>query len=298
MIRQINIRTVLLVLLWMGIATAMGFLLNAAWKRQERAVCKGYDINRNDNDSFVFVKRPMIEKVISLRAGGNIIGSRIDQFPLQSIEDTLEKFVGVSDVQAYFDNVNRLQVRVEERVPIARVFGTNGASYYLDSVGNMLPLSEAVVIECPVFNGLKWNGNRPDSTQTQQVLSLARYIQADSFWSAQVGHFDIDDKGSFEMIPVAGNHRVQFGKAENPAAAFQRLWIFYQQVLKTQGLDRYARIDVRYQGQVVASRNRYAAATDTSALRKQVNLLIDAGMKPDSSLSTYKPIKRATKTHT
>ena len=294
MIRAITIKRILFVLFWVGVAVGMGFLIQSAWNKQGKAVCKGYVITRNDDDSFVFIKTADVESVIRYRAGGSILGRSLDRFPLQRIEDSIRTFTGVSDAQAYFDNQSVLHVRIQERVPVARVFTAAGSSFYLDSLGQILPLSEQVVIECPVFNGLKWENGKADSLQSVRIVALARYIQADTFWSAQVGHFEIDEKGRFELIPVAGNHRVQFGKVENPAAAFQRLWIFYQQVLRPRGLDAYARIDVQYRGQVVASRTRLAAESDSVRQRKQVDALIQAGMKADSVLPITKPIKRAT----
>ncbi len=293
MMKRITIRRVLFFLFWAGVATGMGWLLKTAWNKQSKAVCLGYDIRRVDGDSFVFVKQAQLEQAIRLRTGGQILNQRVDRFPLQAIEDTLEKFIGVSDVQAFFDNRARLQVRIVERIPVARVFAQNGYSCYLDSLGKILPLSDQVVIDCPVFNGVHWKAGGPDSLQATRIVSLARFIQADSFWSVQVGHFDIDEKGTFEMVPVVGNHRVQFGAADDPAAAFRRLQIFYQQVLRQQGLDRYARIDVRYRGQVVASRSRSVATPDSAQLRKQVDALIRSGM-PDSTQTNTKPIKRAT----
>jgi cell division protein FtsQ len=219
----------------------------------------------------------------------------LDRFPLQRIEDSIRRFIGVSDAQLYFDNQSVLHVRLQERVPIARVFTRNGQSFYLDSNAQSLPLSDQVVIECPVFNGLHVSAQgKPDSLQAKRIVALAQYIQLDSFWSAQVGQFDIDEKGMFELVPVAGNHRVQFGSAEDPAAEFHRLWVFYHQVLRTQGLDRYARIDVRYRGQVVASRNRSASLPDSVQVRQRVDALIDAGLKADSTQQNLKPIKRAT----
>ncbi len=293
MIKQVSIRRVLFILFWLGVATGMGWLLMTAWSKQDHAVCKGYDIVRADGDSFVFVKHAQLEQLIRMRAGGKILGQRLDRFPLQQIEDTLKALVGVSDAQAYFDNRAQLHVKIQERIPVARVFARNGFSCYLDSLGKVLPLSDQVVIDCPVFNGVHWKAVGPDSLQAIRIVSLAQFIQADSFWTAQVGHFDIDEKGIFEMVPAAGNHRVQFGTAEDPAGAFRRLLIFYQQVLKRQGLDRYARIDVRYNGQVVASRNKVQSVLDSAQLRKQVDVLIGAGMR-DSTQTTIKPIKRAT----
>ncbi|MBM3432580.1 MAG: hypothetical protein FJX92_06220 [Bacteroidetes bacterium] len=294
MMRSITIQRVLFVLLWVGIAAAMGYLLKTAWSEKKGSRCQGFSLSRKDKDSFVFIQATQVEKLIRLRAGGEIVGQLTSRIPLQAIEDTLKMLPGVSDAQAYFDNASFLQIRIQERLPVARIFIRGGASYYLDSAAQLLPLSDQVVIDCPVFNGVRWEGKHPDSLQAVRIVSLARCIQSDSFWFAQVGHFEIDDKGQFEMIPVAGNHRVQFGGAEDPTASFRRLWLFYQQVLRTQGLDRYARIDVRYQGQVVASRNRYSAQPDSIQLRKQVDKLIEAGLRSDSSYQVIKPIKRAT----
>lgn len=295
MSRRFTIKKFLFILFWIGIASGMGYLLNAAWNKQGRATCRGYEIVRLDGDPFVFVKKAQVEQVIRLRSGGSIIGQRLDRFPLQRIEDSIRRFIGVSDAQLYFDNQYVLHVRLQERVPIARVFTRNGQSFYLDSNAQSLPLSDQVVIECPVFNGLHVSAQgKPDSLQAKRIVALAQYIQLDSFWSAQVGQFDIDEKGMFELVPVAGNHRVQFGSAEDPAAEFHRLWVFYQKVLRSQGLDRYARIDVRYRGQVVASRNRSVSLPDSVQVRQQVDALIDAGLKADSTQQNLKPIKRAT----
>ena len=295
MSRRFTIKKFLFILFWIGIATGMGYLLNAAWNKQGRATCRGYEIVRLDGDSFVFVKKGQVEQVIRLRAGGSIIGQRLDRFPLQRIEDSIRKFIGVSEAQLYFDNLSVLHVRLKEQIPIARVFARNGQSFYLDSNAQSLPLSDQVVIECPVFNGLHIAANgKPDSLQARRIVGLAKYIQLDSFWTAQVGQFDIDEKGMFELVPVAGNHRVQFGAAEDPAAQFHRLWVFYRQVLRTQGLDRYARIDVRFQGQVVASRNRSSSTLDSVRVRQQVDALIRSGLQNDSTQLTSKPIKRAT----
>ena len=56
------------------------------------------------------------------------------------------------------------------------------------------------------------------------------------------------------MIPVVGNHMVKLGNGENIEQKFNRLFIFYKQVLSKTGFDKYKTIDVQYAGQVVASK--------------------------------------------
>jgi cell division protein FtsQ len=59
---------------------------------------------------------------------------------------------------------------------------------------------------------------------------------------------------TFELEPEIGDHRVELGDATDIAGKFHRLYIFYDQVLTRVGMDKYERIDVSYDGQVVGTR--------------------------------------------
>ncbi len=76
------------------------------------------------------------------------------------------------------------------------------------------------------------------------------------------------------MIPVVGNHIVKLGEGEDIAAKFNRLMIFYKQVLAKTGFDAYKLIDVQYRGQVVASKYAGNPKIDSIQLRKNVEKLL------------------------
>ena len=44
-----------------------------------------------------------------------------------------------------------LKVIVEQRIPIARMFSSSGGSFYIDSSGQRMPLSEKMSAKLPVF---------------------------------------------------------------------------------------------------------------------------------------------------
>ncbi len=59
----------------------------------------------------------------------------------------------------------------------------------------------------------------------------------------RVSQIDIQPDRSFEMIPVVGNHIIQFGDGTDYEKKFKRLLLFYQQVLSKTGMDVYQKLN-------------------------------------------------------
>jgi cell division protein FtsQ len=67
------------------------------------------------------------------------------------MEAMVEKNPWVSNAEMFLDNNQVLQVRIEERQPVARVFTLDGNSFYLDSAALRLPLSDKISARVPMF---------------------------------------------------------------------------------------------------------------------------------------------------
>jgi cell division protein FtsQ len=72
------------------------------------------------------------------------------------------------------------------------------------------------------------------------------------FWSAQVAQIDINGKGRAVLFPQVGDETIEFGKPEDLETKFRKLKIFYKEILPRVGWNKYDRINVEYEGQVVA----------------------------------------------
>jgi cell division protein FtsQ len=68
---------------------------------------------------------------------------------------------------------------------------------------------------------------------------------------AQVSQIDIQPDRTFDMIPVVGNHIIEFGDGTDYDKKFKRLLLFYQQVLSKTGMDVYQKVNVQYARQVI-----------------------------------------------
>lgn len=285
------IRKILFVTMWVVIGGAMLTLLIAAMGKQKKNVCKDYSITiKTAEGEDLFLGKPDILKLLKAGAKGNIKGQQKTSLNLLEMENLLEENVWVKDAQLYFDSKDVLHVTIKERIPIARVFTSGGKSFYIDEEQQVMQLSDKRSAKVPVFTGFPdtKTSKRKDSILLHNVKITAEYINKNPFWASQVAQIDMapsetDGSWQFDMVPVVGNHIVNLGNGENIEQKFNRLFIFYQQVLSRTGFDKYRSVDVRYSGQVVG-RKSDNPKVDSVRLRKSVeNLLLQIKKMEDEA---------------
>jgi cell division protein FtsQ len=276
-----TIRKVLFVSIWVCIAGGMLTLLLAAINNKNKNICTDYHISLKNKGRNFFVDEKDVEKILLAAKDNKIRGQLINSFNLHSLESMLEKNVWVSRAEIYFDNRDVMHVIVSEKEPVARIFTITGQSYYIDSTGSSLPLSDKESALVPVFTGFPVNRviAPKDKALLEQVRNMAVFILQDPFWMSQVAQIDITDRRTFEMIPTVGSHIVRLGDGEQVDQKFRRLMIFYQQVLRKTGFDHYKMIDVQYKGQVVAAKYLGDPKIDSVLWKKSVQKLLAQSME-------------------
>lgn len=279
-----TIRKVLFVALWLCIGGAMFTLLMAAISKQNKGLCNNYSITIKGVRANYFIDKKDVEQLLKKTAKGEIKSQLVSDINLHELEKMLESNTWISDAELYFDNKDVLHVAITEKEPIARLFSTDGNSFYIDKAGERMPLSEKLSARVPVFTGFpgKKKLSASDSVLLRNVTAVANYIFTDSFWLAQVAQIDITPERNFEMIPMVGNHIVKMGQGGNIEKQFNRLMVFYKQVLSKTGFDKYKIIDVQYTGQVVASRYAGNAKIDSVQLRRNVDRLLQQSREAEN----------------
>lgn len=255
--------------LWIGAGIALVVFLIAAMRKRDDKTCKGLNIEIMDVKNNLFADKNDIRGMLT-HIMPEIKGRSLAEFNLQEMEKTLEGNVWVKDAELFFDNNEMLRVKVWEREPMARIFTTGGKSYYLDKDFVRLALSTKFSARVPVFTGCpldktKWNS--ADSLLLQQVKTISEFVTTNEFWMAQVAQVNYNDKKQFELIPTVGNHVIVLGDGKDLEAKFNKLYIFYKEVLAKAGWNLYTAIDIQYKGQVVATRRD---STAKNILRNQI----------------------------
>ena len=288
-----TIRKVLFVMLWVCIGAGMLSLLIAAIGKKNREDCTGYTIAIKGAEENFFIDADDINKLLKAGAGSQLKGKKISDINLKKLEQLLRDNVWIRKAEMWFDNKNVLHVEVYEKQPIARIFTTAGNTFYIDSIEKKLPLSDKRTAKVPVFTGFidKKVYSAKDSSLLRDVKNIATYIKNDPFWMSQVAQIDITSDRNFEVSPVVGNHLVKLGNGKDLEKKFDRLMIFYKQVLAQKGFDSYSTIDVQYSGQVVGTRRgTEKTKVDTVMLKRKVNEMLKHVQKQYDSISAFKPI--------
>ncbi|MCW3082421.1 hypothetical protein [Segetibacter sp.] len=238
---------------WIALGAITLVLLVSAVRSKNHKECTGIEVSFNKDGNNFFVDEKGVVAV--LKAYGSIKGEAIENINLKALEERLTSNSWIQSAELFFDNKQVLQVIVEEKEPVARIFTVEGSSFYIDSFCRRLPLSEKLSARIPMFTSFPSSRStlsRPDSQLLASVKELAIFIQADDFWKAQVAQLDITPEG-FEMIPTVGSHIVELGKDGNWQQKFDRLFSFYKQVWTQVGFEKYEKLDVQFDGQVVAT---------------------------------------------
>lgn len=257
MIKRTTIKNILLATFWIALGCATIFLLVAAIKTKGAQQCKGVEINIHGVSNNFFVDKNDILHVITSLEKTNPVGKAIGRFNLKNLEAEMEKNVWVKSAELFFDNNENLQVVVQEREPIARVFTSTGTTFYIDEELAILPLSDKFSARLPVFTNFSADKNgftKADSSLLMNIKTISLAIQKDSFSMAMVEQIDITAQQSFEMIPKMGNQLIVFGDATDVDAKLGKLKMFYKDIMVKAGWDTYSVINVAYKNQVVAKR--------------------------------------------
>lgn len=269
------IQKIVFITLTLAACSGLVVLLVAAIGKKNHENCRDYVITVKGAQHNLFIDETDINKILNAAVNGKIKGERMSDFNLRKLEQIIRRNAWVEKVNLYFDNRDVLHISVTEKEPIARIFTTAGKSFYIDSSTKKMPLSDKMSARVPVFTNFpdKRFLSDKDSMLLADVKKTAMFILNDSFWMSQTEQIDITKDRCFEMVPTVGNHIVKLGDGNDIDKKFQRLFIFYQQVMSKTGFNRYNFVDVRYDGQVIGAKEKMSKI-DSVQLRKNVEKLL------------------------
>lgn len=187
----------------------------------------------------------------------NLKGASLDRVNLKEVEQKIKREPFVKDAQLYSDLKGNLVVRTELRRPIARIVRNDGPDGYIAEDGTVMPVSDrftarVILVSGPYVRSLLKQKNLNDFEEGKNLLNLIESIRDDEFWSAQIAQLEIDSKMRITIFPQVGDERIEFGKPENAEIKFKKLMIFYKEILPRMGWNKYNRVNLEYEGQIVA----------------------------------------------
>jgi cell division protein FtsQ len=240
-----------------GAALAVLFFFIAFSERKQGSVAvKDIIIKVENSNENQFIDEEDVIDLMQLEKE-NLKGAALDNLNLKEIEKRIKENRFVQDAELYSDLKGNLIVKAILRRPIARIVRNDGPDGYIAEDGTIMPVSDkfttrVVLLSGPFSRLLLQEENLNKSIEGKQLLEMLAIIRADEFWRAQIAQLDIDNQVRVNMFPQVGGQTIEFGKPENLELKFKKLRIFYKEILPQQGWNAYERINLEYEGQIIA----------------------------------------------
>lgn len=256
------LRPVGIALAVIGVMIALGFVERTA----DRTPITDLQVVVDGAEGIHFIDEQAVRREI-LDQGIAVMGSATRDVDVTGIEERLKSIPCVAKAEVYHTMDGKLHARVQQRVPVVRVFNQDGNSFYIDKEGWTMPTSPNYTARVLVVTGqlnepgavngvysVFANDSLIEHFRSDDIHRLAMFIQADPFWSALIDQVVVTSAGEFELIPRVGAQRVLIGDGSALPERFEKLKIFYDKGIPKADWRRYARIDLRFADQVVCTK--------------------------------------------
>jgi cell division protein FtsQ len=244
-----------LIFAFLSLAVLGALIYFTEQKQQEKKVNKVSIAIENEYNNY-FISDKEVNELLTRDGSENIAGKNTGEISLKNLEMRIKAHKFVKDAQVSRDLQGNLKVSIKQNRPIARILQADPEKdVYLDDEGNILPLSERFTARViPITR----SGNSPalntaffQDSVGRSYLSLLQFIDHDAFWKAQLSQMHIDVKGKISFQPQVGDQTIEFGLPEDIERKFKKLMIVYKHVLPQMGWDRYKRINIEFNDQII-----------------------------------------------
>ena len=241
-------RRILIIVVLLGVTAYLAVAFTVLNSTPSGRICESVNIIMNDSTGPCFITSNEVDAILK-QSRLYPLGTPIDSVQSKIIEQSLEKNIFIDNAECYKTPGGSLCISVQQRRPILRVIPISGESYYVDEQGRTMPYAAGSAARLPVATGYI---SRTMAESTLYHFSLL--LRADSFWDKQVEQINVTSDGSLELVPRVGNHILFLGKAENLEAKLRRIRTFYDKALHRIGWNKYSRISVEFDNQVICKR--------------------------------------------
>jgi len=210
-------------------------------------VCSDVKVNIQEDSTEGFLTEADVLNMLQ-QARISLLAKPMQQINTRQVEETLEGNDLIDNVEC-FKSVNGVVcINIVQRVPVVRVMAQNGDDYYVDNHNDVMQHNNYTC------NLLVATGNISKPFASKVLAPVVRQIMSDSFWRNQVVQLNVLDDHSIELIPRVGSHVIYLGQGRDIARKLNRLQKFYTYGLSQTGWNRYSRISVEFDNQIICKR--------------------------------------------
>lgn len=237
----INWHTIRLVL----IIFTMIFLYSFSVKRNSERKISKIDIKFESNEN-MFLTHEMVNNLLIQNLGGTSSIQK-DKLDLNTLETVLDDHEMIEKAQVFSTVDGFLNTRITQKTPIVRVI-TDNESYYLDSKGSRISLSENFSARVPLVTG------EISEENCKPYLFLFNEIKKDDFLSKNITGAQVMASGNVVLTNRSYDYKIAFGKPINVEKKLKNYKAFFHHAIKDTLIKSYKEVNVMFTQQVVCKK--------------------------------------------
>ena len=229
-----------------------GFLLSFSLKRFNNKSMEKVSVN------LIQTKHPVYfidEKDIREIVKKSNPEKRIGDINIPELEKKLNQLPAVDSANVYLNLNGNLHLDIKQRVPAFRL-NKNGNDFYVDGKGTEFPISKNYSFPCMLVTG------DVNKSEYIKLAELVNKIDRDEF-SKKYFIGISKEKENYNLLTSQGNYKVEIGDLENINLKVKGFKTFVEKHLVYQEPEKYTKISVKYDNQIVTTLNPYFKENDS-----------------------------------
>lgn len=245
------VKITLVLLLTVGLVGYVAYAMLFLSGPDEDEKCVALEMQVKQDGKSAFVDKGEMEDILK-NAHVYPVGMLMKDVDTEKIEETIAQNEFVSKVECYKSANGKLCVSIEQRVPVIFVIPEGKDGYFVDAHGKIIP-NKSNATDLIVASG-----NIDTKYASEKLAEFGQFLQVNEFWNKQIEQVYVqkNSKGErvVELIPRVGNHIIFLGALNDYQKKLRKLEIFYKKAVKTVGWEKYARVNLEYEGQIICTK--------------------------------------------
>ncbi len=212
------------------------------------------EVNVKGISDVYFVEEQEVIRMLQKEFPEMSTGEKLETIPLRKLEEKVEQHPFVKNAEVFNDLKGKVRVEIEQYRPLARIARPLAADGYISEEGVILPTSphytsRVLIVEGALAGELLAEKNLYE--QHEDLMGLIRFIDRSEFWRAQIATVEVDKNKDVKLFQQVGRQVIEMGKPVDIADKFQKINLFYEEIIPEKGWDAYTRVNVEFKDQII-----------------------------------------------
>jgi cell division protein FtsQ len=218
---------------------------------QNRTITQVHIKVKNHQPELTFLDSAEIFRLLTDNGKENIKGATFRKISIKTLESRVKANLFVNKCEIARNLLGDLFVEISPSIPIARFMRENKPSFYIDSTGKIMPVTEKFTARVLLVTREDTKQLPDFENKDKELLNFIKHINKNKFLKSQISQIDILENRNMILYPQIGEHIFELGTTDNWETKIKKFITFYEEIIPRKGWSHFKRIKLQYDKQII-----------------------------------------------